>query len=426
MQVRTTWGRQRGAVIIIVALALVVLIGFAGLVLDLGRLYVNRSELQNAADACALAAAAELTCDTSQAGACTTTYLQSAVDAGHFTALRNSRDFQRNPVDIGAADIRFSRNLSQNGTNSEYRSLADGAEVTSKYAMCIARAAGIAPWFMGVLGVDTSNVDATAVATLGPTQHFCTSMPIGICAKSSSSSSSSSSSASDYGYAAGEWIRSDFHGETLDGNFRWVDFTPNAGGTRELRDQLAKREPVCDLRIGSNVVQAGVHQGAKSAYNTRFGIYSNAYSLEEAPPDETGYAYPNKAPGSPVIAIGTSALSDYQGRLSNHDPFDASQYDDAAVGGKISGNPHVATRTELQNFGGQRRLNAVPIIDCSAGHNQTPILAMGCVLMLNPMSSGANGTIYVEYVKDASVLNGPCRTSGAPGGDGPLAPVLVQ
>ena len=32
-----------------------VLIGFAGLVLDLGRLYVNKTELQNAADACALA-----------------------------------------------------------------------------------------------------------------------------------------------------------------------------------------------------------------------------------------------------------------------------------------------------------------------------------------------------------------------------------
>ena len=49
-------GRQeRGVVAIIVALSLVVLVGFAGLALDLGKLYVAKSELQNSADACALA-----------------------------------------------------------------------------------------------------------------------------------------------------------------------------------------------------------------------------------------------------------------------------------------------------------------------------------------------------------------------------------
>ena len=47
---------QRGAVAIIVGLTIAVLVGFAGLALDGGRLYVNKTELQNAADACALAA----------------------------------------------------------------------------------------------------------------------------------------------------------------------------------------------------------------------------------------------------------------------------------------------------------------------------------------------------------------------------------
>ena len=49
--------RQRGVVLIILALTLAVLIGFVGLALDLGKLYVARSERQNSADACALAAA---------------------------------------------------------------------------------------------------------------------------------------------------------------------------------------------------------------------------------------------------------------------------------------------------------------------------------------------------------------------------------
>ncbi len=51
---------QRGAIAVMAALFVVVLIGFAALALDLGRLYVLRTEMQNAADAAAMAAAAEL------------------------------------------------------------------------------------------------------------------------------------------------------------------------------------------------------------------------------------------------------------------------------------------------------------------------------------------------------------------------------
>jgi hypothetical protein len=40
---------------------IVVLVGFIGLALDLGKLYVSKSELQNRADSCALAAARDLT-----------------------------------------------------------------------------------------------------------------------------------------------------------------------------------------------------------------------------------------------------------------------------------------------------------------------------------------------------------------------------
>jgi hypothetical protein len=52
--------QQRGAILVMMAILIVVLIGIAALALDLGRLFVQRTELQNAADAAALAAAAEL------------------------------------------------------------------------------------------------------------------------------------------------------------------------------------------------------------------------------------------------------------------------------------------------------------------------------------------------------------------------------
>lgn len=52
--------RQGGAILVMTVIFLVVLLGFSALALDLGRLYVLRTEMQNAADASALAAAAEL------------------------------------------------------------------------------------------------------------------------------------------------------------------------------------------------------------------------------------------------------------------------------------------------------------------------------------------------------------------------------
>lgn len=51
---------QRGAIAIMFAFSLIVLFGIMGLALDLGRLYVVRTELQNAADAAALAGALAL------------------------------------------------------------------------------------------------------------------------------------------------------------------------------------------------------------------------------------------------------------------------------------------------------------------------------------------------------------------------------
>ncbi len=51
---------ESGAVMVLVALALVVIVGMAGLVIDSGRLYLENQKIQNALDAAALAGAQEL------------------------------------------------------------------------------------------------------------------------------------------------------------------------------------------------------------------------------------------------------------------------------------------------------------------------------------------------------------------------------
>ncbi|MGQ0441828.1 MAG: pilus assembly protein TadG-related protein, partial [Methylophilaceae bacterium] len=96
---------QQGAVAIIVAIAIPVLIGFMGLALDLGKLYVAKTELQNGADACALAASRELT-------GVSTNQLTIAEAAGIATGIQSNVLFQSEAmaVPIDSA-VTFSQTL---------------------------------------------------------------------------------------------------------------------------------------------------------------------------------------------------------------------------------------------------------------------------------------------------------------------------
>ncbi len=91
---------QRGAVAIIVALCLTLLIGMLGLVLDLGHVYVAKTELQNAADAAALSGAKEL--DGSLDG------VNRAVTWAIEAAGKNKFNLNSQVVSIAASDIAFS------------------------------------------------------------------------------------------------------------------------------------------------------------------------------------------------------------------------------------------------------------------------------------------------------------------------------
>jgi Flp pilus assembly protein TadG len=421
--------RQRGAVAILVALSLVVLVGMLGLAVDAGQLYVTKTELQSAADACALAAAQELNCQSAAGGGsagvatCDPRYLLAAEAAGIHAATRNKARLQSQAVAMDAADVRFSTALAP---NTGFRARSAGASQNSRFAMCIARANGLLPWVMGVTGAGASSVSATGVAVLAPSAGFCSSAPMGLCRKTNRS-------APDFGYSLGEWVSTKFTNKDVDdddedtelsGSFKWVDFSPSSGGTDEIRDQLLGGPSNCGITIGQQVQQVSNGQGARSAYNTRFGIYASGggYSKLTAPPDSTGYAYPNKSPGSPRISSG-SAYADYIRRVGLHSPFVKNEY----TGNVAAGKDVVSTASDHDAFGANRRLVSVPVITCGSG--STAVLGMACVLMLNPMHKGSSGNLYVEYRGNAAAPGSACTsigTAAGPGGAGPLVPTLVQ
>jgi len=415
--------RQRGAVAIIVAIALPVLLGFAGLALDLGRLYVIKTELQNAADACALAAARELTCDPA-AGTCGASFLRNAENAAITVGTRNRVGFQSNPVSIQPGDVKFSTVFSP---NSNYVSRANGASPASKFAMCTLPVTGLIPYFMQVLGAGAQSVSSQAVASLAPSQTNC-AVPIGLCTEGSN--------VAPYGLIKGKWYSSKFDpgasaGSSTTGNFNWIDFTPPNGGASELAASM-QGSGTCNLpSSGTPVGQTGVANSLSAAWNSRFGLYKGGSSVQasdltNAPPDYTGFSYepatwPNAAPQNAYAGTASSGAS--RNFRQNRELY-------TRYSGSI-GNPYnAASSAQLASAGADRRLATVPIINCGgyASAQTVPVLSYACILMLNPFQNPGD-EVRLEYLGLSNAAGSACATSGmvgGPGSVGPLVPALVQ
>src|SRR4051812_29172541 len=116
-------GRERGAVLVTVALTMFLLLAFVGMALDTGRLFVAKSELQTAMDSCALAAAQELD---GQAGAVT-----RARNAGRGAGNTNRVGFQSSTwggfTKVTDADMTFHNGVDYAVTTSD---------AAARYAEC--------------------------------------------------------------------------------------------------------------------------------------------------------------------------------------------------------------------------------------------------------------------------------------------------
>jgi Flp pilus assembly protein TadG len=163
--------RQRGAVAIMVGFLIVALIGFLGIVLDLGNLYVRKTELQNAADAAALAGARQL--NGSAEG------IDRAVASAIALAAENASDFGNTAVAISGAQIRFG--LSPDGAWSDQAS-ARASPTNMRFIKVDSSgiAQGTRPtWFMPVVDAALASTTTIGVAVAGAA--VCEGVPIFIC-----------------------------------------------------------------------------------------------------------------------------------------------------------------------------------------------------------------------------------------------------
>ncbi|MGH8729194.1 MAG: pilus assembly protein TadG-related protein [Burkholderiales bacterium] len=436
MKIAKIGNRQRGTVIILVGISLAVLIGFLGIVIDLGRLFVTKTELQSAMDACALAASAELRQD-AQA-------ITRAVNAGITAGTRNNVRFQAAAVSIGAGDIYFSDRLSDNSTTFPfgYVSSATATPATARYAMCARSETGIATFFMqaleGFLGLASTpdTVGAWGTATLAPSQISC-AIPIGLC---------SQGAAPTFGFNVGQWYDGRFGaGEGGTGSYNWIDFNPgettegcSGGGSNELRCLFAGPGQCSVPAPGAQVGQQGEAQNIAQGWNSRFGLYQGSINFSNATPDFSGLAY-------------TSATT--QGATEITWPSGFNAYNGAAGGGSTTANFLAArashstyqpsnpmnisngyqgiTSAQHASNGADRRIAVAPVVDCAqlaeSNPQTVPVLGYACVFMLHPISGPEDVEIEFRGMANDPGPDNPCATGGLGGGTaGPLVPVLVH
>lgn len=125
---------ERGATAIVVALLMTVLLGFAGLAVDLGASYAKHTELQNGADAAALALAQEFGAD-------------KCVDTG--SAVTDATTWVRQNVNKDTAD-------------------AEGLpDCLADYKLRVIADATLDHWFMPVVGKSSSDLAADATVEWG-------------------------------------------------------------------------------------------------------------------------------------------------------------------------------------------------------------------------------------------------------------------
>lgn len=414
---------QRGSVIVTVSFVLLFLLGFMGIALDLGRLFIVKTELQTAMDSCALAAAQELDGRNDA--------LIRAINAGIAAGNLNRVDLQsgtwRDRGQITSADITFK--------NAAYAEVTNPA--TARYAQCLHTHSGVQMWLLHVMGAfsgnpatypNTRNVLALAVATRSSAQTTC---PIPVALKPRPGGT-----APNYGFLVGDWVTLIVQQNAAQGGeIGWanLDGSNNASQTEE------ELEGSCGTRVGDTLGTPGVQTSVADVWNYRFGIYRNSGDPSINRPDFTGYAYTSlnwpsgrnaydgdAGPGAPPTAqnfitkrLAFASCADTGTRVRGANSCESitglslNSFQRLATPGNTTGG-------HMQH-GYNRRLATVPVID---GNNS--VIDYACMLMLQPLSIPMTN-VQLEFRGNAGAPNSPCTTSGLPGGSaGPLVPVLVE
>jgi Flp pilus assembly protein TadG len=253
------WKSESGSVAPIVAISLFALIGAAGIGFDYSRLVAMHTELQDAADHAALAAAAQLD-GKSNARSRATSAAQSLVTN---LALFANDGANRN-VSVTGGNVLFYQDkakttLSTSDANAYFVQVTVDTK-QARYALTPVVAAFTSP-----------SINAKAFA--GVASGICKVPPVMIC--NPAETATNTDYLADFSVATGTGLKLVTGNASAPGNFGWLD-TNFDNGAPSLAESLGYNTPPGDCApLNSVSTKPGMTASVLSAFNTRFDIFAN-------------------------------------------------------------------------------------------------------------------------------------------------------
>lgn len=389
--------RERGATLVLVVVGLAALIAMAGLALDTAHVLLNKSRLQSALDAAALAAAKVLDQSASTASATLAAGSVFTLNLAQYPELRNQ-------VNGGLALV------------TEYSSTLNPFSPGTTPAMFVRTSiTGFTTQMslVTVLGITSINVAGNAVA--GPSPPIvtaCNIAPVFMCGNSAPPPSI-------YGYSVNQVVGlNQVTGTTSaigPGNYGLLSLGGNGGSI--VRNNLAGSYSSC-VGEGPNIpTEPGVAAGPVSqGINTRFNIYSAGLSSATYPPDpinSTAHQTSLTTDGSGNIMQGSTVVT-----TASQLSFNYASYTALLTSQSYDTQP---LPNGTAAFG--RRILAVPIGDCTGatnGKNTVTVNGFACLFLLQQLPNGSNDEIYGQILSS-------CDAGGKPGtGGSTYGPHIIE
>jgi len=356
--------RERGSILATSAIGMLSILLAVGLGVDISRFYLTKNELQNAADAAALAAVSAL--NTSALG------ITKAADRA--VASMNSYDFNNTSVTFPRGNVLFAVNL--DGPYMDETSAQGQAESIRFVKVTTPPSAVGVSFAASVLG-NSKNLSATATAGLSvPLNIICNFLPVSVI---------------DYGtpITAGNTytFRASSGGMVSPGNYQILAVAGEGG--KDVRiglgagvDKCASPGSVYAVDTKPGVTAGAVRQGL----NTRFDEYATS-QLDPAtmPPDNNIHQGP-----------------DYE-------------YDDYKNG--------VNAETPSHDGVDGRRVVVIPIVkqdQYDSGRNTVRFDRFGNFFLRTKVGGGSGGELIAEYIDDIVIGQG-----GFDPGAGPVDPLMA-
>jgi len=379
-----TLQRQRGITTALVAVALVALLLAVGLALDVGHATLNKTRLQDATDAAALAAA-------------------KILDETHSTVLATTEALTAFAANANASGDQELANAYAGGTGSVSVTVQYSGTLppftlgspTGPYVRVSASGFSRPTWFATLAGVPQMTVTATAVAGPSSTVNTaCNIVPLVVCGQSGQP---------NFGYNLGQPVALR---QSAPGNPQQVGLYNfqliQVGGPRA--NNVAGSYSGCATQGSTVQTQPGNAGNAtrptSQGIDTRFGIYSGPLggSQSQYPPD---------------VLTTQNSLVVINGAIVGSPTYSYQQYV------ADEGNPARYNYQPAPNGPGvfNRRVLQVPIGDCtgtSGGQTSVPVIGFGCFFLLQRETpGGGNGGGFSDYIVGSFESN--CTVKGTPG-----------